>query len=256
MSDNADFIILSVSDYITRQLGIPIQFVNNIAWQDRERLLDSGTIQIAWICGLPYTVKADQAVPVIELLVAPVMEGERYEDRLIYFSDVVVRRDSPFQTFVDLRGASWAYNEPNSQSGYNVVRYHLATLGEMGGYFSSVVASGSHLKSIQMILNRQVDASAIDSTTLELEFLSRPELRQELRIIKTLGPSPIPPWVIRKDVPPATKKTLTELLLRMHEDPYGQEILAHGQIARFARVTDWDYGAIRSMSEKARCITM
>jgi ABC-type nitrate/sulfonate/bicarbonate transport system substrate-binding protein len=60
--------------------------------------------------------------PKLTLLAAPLPAGARYGGKPIYFSDVVVRRDSPYQTFADLRGVTWGYNEPGSQSGYNVVR--------------------------------------------------------------------------------------------------------------------------------------
>ncbi len=46
----------------------------------------------------------DVANPPIELLAAPVMEALRYEHRPIYFSDVVVRRDSPFRIFAEMPG--------------------------------------------------------------------------------------------------------------------------------------------------------
>ena len=82
-------------------------------------------------------------------------------------SDVIVRADSPFLSFADLRGAVWAYNEPRSHSGYNVVRYHLAAKGMPAAYFGRVVESGSHHNSLQMILQRSIDAAAIDSTVLE-----------------------------------------------------------------------------------------
>jgi ABC-type phosphate/phosphonate transport system substrate-binding protein len=31
-------------------------------------------------------------------------------------------QDSPYRTFADLQGCRWAYNEPNSHSGYNITR--------------------------------------------------------------------------------------------------------------------------------------
>jgi len=200
MAENADFICRAIARYITERSGIPTEFINDIPWQERERLLDAGQVHIGWICGLPYVQKVDQSDPHIELLAAPVMQGVRYESRPAYFSDVVVHRDSRFQTFADLRGASWAYNEPGSLSGNNVVRYHLATLGEALGYFGKVIESGAHQASLQMILDGQIDASAIDSTVLELEFQRDPAIRSEVRIIETLGPSPIPPWVILKSL--------------------------------------------------------
>ena len=104
----------------------------------------------------------------MELLAVPVPAGPRYHGRPIYFSDVIVRKQSPFQTFADLRGAAWAYNEPRTlHSGYNVVRAYLAELGERDGYFGGVVESGAHQPSIEMIVDGRADCSAIDSTVLE-----------------------------------------------------------------------------------------
>jgi phosphonate transport system substrate-binding protein len=255
-SPNADRVCEMITSYLSARLGIPAAFVNDIAWEERERWLDAGRIHVGWICGLPYVWKADQARPAIELLAAPVMRAARYQGRPVYFSDVVVRCDSRYYTFNDLRGASWAYNEPNSQSGYNITRYHLATLGHRSGYFRRAVQAGAHLAALEMVLDGRIDASAIDSTVLELELASRPELGKRLRIIASLGPSPIPPWVISKGVAPELREALRQELLCMHTHSEGQAILTAGQMACFARVEDGDYDPIRHMAQAAADVTL
>jgi phosphonate transport system substrate-binding protein len=252
MAENMDFLGRAVAGHIAERLGIPIEFVDQVPWQERERLLDAGQIHAGWICGLPYVRKVDRSPPPIELLAAPVMAGSRYGGRPVYFSDLVVRRDSNFQTFADLRGASWAVNEPGSHSGYNVVRYHLARLGEVSGYFGNVIESGAHQTSLRMILEGRVDASAIDSTVLELELKRDPAITSQIRIIDTLGPSPIPPWVVLRSLSPELRQDLREVLLRMHLDPQGRAILAEAQMARFTAVQDSDYDAIRRMAHQAQ----
>ena len=87
----------------------------------------------------------------MELLAAPVLEGERYQNRPIYFSDVIVRRDSDIEGFEALRGRSWAYNDPLSHSGYNLTRYELIRRGETGGFFGRVVEAGSHANSLRLV---------------------------------------------------------------------------------------------------------
>ena len=57
------------------------------------------------------------------------MKHPRYGARPVYYSDVIVHADSSFRHFEDLRGGTWAYNEPGPHSGYNLVRYHLAMRG-------------------------------------------------------------------------------------------------------------------------------
>jgi phosphonate transport system substrate-binding protein len=255
-AENADFVVAAITDYMAAQLGVSAEFIGDIPWQERESQLDAERIQVGWICGLPYVRKVDRPNPRIELLAAPVMQGARYEDRPVYFSDVVVRRDSRFSTFADLRGASWAYNETGSHSGYNVVRYHLAVVGERAGYFGRVVESGAHQVSLQMILDGLVDASAIDSTVLEEEFRRAPAICSRVRVLETLGPSPIPPWVTLRSLPPHLRCRLRELLLGMHRDPEGQAILAQGHMTRFAQVEDNDYDAIRDMARVAESVRL
>ncbi len=256
MAENADFVAAAVTSYIAKQLGVAAEFVNGIPWQEREFLLDAGRIHVAWICGLPYVLRADRPHPQIELLAAPVMQDARYEDRPVYYSDVVVRRDSEFRTFADLRGASWAYNEPGSHSGYNVVRYHLAVVGAASGYFGEVIEAGAHQVSLQMILEGRIDASAIDSTVLEQEFRRDPAIRSQIRVLERLGPSPMPPWVALRSLPQDLRNSLRAVLLGMHQDPRGREILGECHMARFAPVKDADYDAIRRMTHLAAPVTL
>ena len=255
-AENADFVVAAITEYIGARLGISAEFIVDVPWQGRDSQLDAGRIQVGWICGLPYVRKVDRADPQIDLLAAPVMQGARYGDRPVYFSDVVVRSDSRFTTFPDLRGASWAYNEPGSHSGYNVVRYHLATLGERSGYFGQVIESGAHQVSLQMILDGRIDASAIDSTVLEEEFRRQPDILSKVRVLVTLGPSPIPPWVVLRSLSPDLRRSLRELLLGMHRDPEGQAILAQGHVTRFAHVEDSDYDTIRDMARVAESVRL
>jgi phosphonate transport system substrate-binding protein len=243
-----------LADYLTRRLSVPFVCVEDAAWPERYWLIEKGKIEIGWICGLPYVIQADRPEPGIELLAAPVMVGERYGARPCYFSDVVVRQESPWQQFADLRGASWAYNEPGSHSGYNIVRFTLATMGVDGRFFSRIVGSGSHMNSLNMILHGEVDASAIDSTVLEWACQLRPLLRQQIHIIDTLGPSPSPPLVIQRSIPPELKTRIRQLLCQMHTDNKGNKVLASGGVARFTAVTDHDYDPIRQMAERAASI--
>lgn len=246
---NADAVCALIAGYVGDCLDVPTIFVNDIPWPEREHRLDRGEIHIGWICGLPYVWKVDRPDPQIELLAVSVMQPPRYQDQPLYFSDVVVRRDSPYQTFADLRGTTWAYNEPHSQSGYNITRFHLAELGETSGFFGRVMASGAHQTSLQMILEGEIDASAIDSTVLETELQRYPAVAEKIRIIDTLGPSPIPPWVIGKQLPEDLRANIRQIFLQMHQNLRGQSILAQGNMARFAQVKDEFYDSIRDMEK-------
>lgn len=256
MAENFERVGRAMAPYITTRLNISAEFADNVPYQDRERLFDEKQIQLCWLCGLHYIWKAASPEADLELLAAPVMAASRYKNKPVYFSDVVVHKDSPFHTFADLRGASWAYNEIRSHSGYNITRYHLTTLNEPPGYFGRVVKAGGHQAALHMILSRQIDASAIDSTLLGFELHCNPAITDQIRIIDTLGPSPIPPWVIQKNLPQPLKNNLRALFLTMHHTPTGRAVLDQGLIAKFVPVQDQDYNLIRTMANKAELATL
>jgi phosphonate transport system substrate-binding protein len=230
-------------EYLSRQLGCEIELAVGL---DYDEIFQA---DLAFICGLPYVLYTAPylANASIEALVAPVLQGERFQKRPIYFSDVIVRQDSPFQSFADLRGCSWAYNEPQSQSGYGITRYWLAKLGETHGYFSEVVQSGFHQKSIEMVCNGEVDASAIDAQVLAVELRDRPQLGGQVRVIDSLGPSSIQPLAAASRLPTALKQDIQTILAEIHHDPTGRVVLDKGFIDHFVAVSDTDYNDIRAM---------
>jgi phosphonate transport system substrate-binding protein len=254
MAGNMDFIGRLLASYLAAKLGLPATFVGDIPWQERERRFDRGAIQIIWICGLPYIQKMADPHAHVALLAAPVMAGARYEGRPVYFSDIVVRSSSPYRRFEDLRGAAWAYNEPNSHSGYTSIRAYLARRNEGGDFFGRVIESGSHENSLNMIINDRIDGSAIDSTVLELEQMKRPALAGELRILDTIGPSPIPPWLVDSRLPQELQSELRQVLTTMHHDGEGREILHQARFARFVPISDRDYDPLRKMTAEASAV--
>ena len=204
---------------------------------------------LAFICGLPYVLytRPRLASSPIEALVAPVLQGERFQNRPIYFSDVIVHRDSPFHTFADLRGCSWAYNEPQSQSGYGITRYWLAKMDETNGYFGKVVEAGFHQKAIRKVRNREVDASAIDVQVLAVEMRQHPQLAEQLRVIDSLGPSTIQPFAAAHHLPRTLKQDIQAIFAEIHRDAAGRAYLDRGFIDHFVSVSDADYDDIRAM---------
>lgn len=247
LADNARSVYQRLVDYTSRRAGIDARLVADLPWQERERLLDQGQAQVAFLCGLLYTRKTDQ----VELLAAPVMRAARYAGHPIYFSDLVVHRDSPLRSFAGLRGATLAYNDPGSFSGYAMLGAYLALRGERAGYFGRVVESGSHQQSLRLLAGGTADVAAIDSTVLELELELHPELASQVRVVETIGPSPIPPVVVARGVAAADKRQLRRILLQMDRDDEGQAILDGGMIARFVAVRDADYDDVRHKARLA-----
>ncbi|MGZ3582781.1 MAG: phosphate/phosphite/phosphonate ABC transporter substrate-binding protein [Ktedonobacterales bacterium] len=239
-----------ITDYVGDRLGCRTELTAGASFAAFER----GEVDAGFICGLPYVQLTRSSDPPVELLGAPVLQGERYGGLPIYFSDVVVRRDSPYRTFAELRGCAWAYNDRESHSGYNITRYTLVRMGETRGFFGRVVEAGFHQEALRMVADGLVDASAIDSQVLAIELREHPALAERVRIIDALGPATIQPVVAARHVPDTLKGELRAVLCAMGDDPSVRGMLDYGFVARFVPVVDADYDDIRAMVAAAEAV--
>jgi hypothetical protein len=148
-----------------------------------------GEADIGFVCVPSFFWLREMENPPVELLpTAPVFGDVRSLGQPVYFSEVVVCRESPARSFLDLRGSSWAYNDPCSLSGYYSLLKKLAEKGEDECFFGRVVCSGSHLNSMEMIARGEADAAAIDSNVLKIKPLRIPESVS----LNTLRPRSLP----------------------------------------------------------------
>ena len=205
--------------------------------------------EVCFVCSLPYVELERQGISPAIPIAAPVLEGDRYAGKPVYYSDVIVHRDSSFSSFLDLRGRSWAYNEPLSHSGYGMTRYHLVKIGETHGFFGEVIEAGFHEESMRMVAAGQVDASAIDSQVLAVALRDDASLARSLRIVDALGPSTIQPVAVSKRVSLELRAEILRILTAMHEDPGVRERLALGLVKRFVPVGPSSYDDIRMMRD-------
>ena len=82
----------AVADEVGRRLGIETELVVETDYEACAK--DKN--EVCFVCSLPYVEFERQGIAPAVPIAAPVLEGERYADKPIYFSDVIVHRDSPF----------------------------------------------------------------------------------------------------------------------------------------------------------------
>ena len=230
-----------VAERVGRALGVPAQLIEGRGWEQ----LRDGSVDVAFLCGLPYVRLCGERPGMLRPLAAPILNEARCQDRPVYFSDVIVRQRSPFRSFGDLRGRSWAYNDQDSFSGCLLVRHYLLQMGETEAFFGRVTFSGRHQESIRQVVAGEVDASAIDSQVLGVERLRNPDLAGEIRVIATFGPSTIPLVVATAGVPDEVQLRVRDALCQLGRDPVSRDVLASGLIRRFTPIEDRAYDDIR-----------
>jgi ABC-type phosphate/phosphonate transport system substrate-binding protein len=236
-----------VSRHVGARLGFRVEFRDGASYEEL-----AADVDVAFVCGLAYV----ELAAALEPIAAPVLWGRRYGGKPVYFSDVVVRRDSPFRSFADLRWRSWGYNETRSQSGYGIVRYHLARLREVDGYFGRVVETGWHQRSLELVCAGKIDAAAVDSHVLALWQRDHQDMADRLRVIETLGPSTVQPVVVARRLPEHFKSSLRTAFLSMHGHALARPHLTNALVRRFVRVGSGDYREIRRMRDLAGAVSL
>ena len=243
LAANMDPVYEAMATEVGRQLQRPIHYIPS----QFSGSLEAASVDVAFICGLPYVHLREQEPAAVELLAAPILCGERYQEQPVYFSDIIVNRESDYRQFSDLAGCRWAFNEEISYSGYWVVAHFLRRQQMGWDFFSQMIQAGSHQKAMRMVQARTADAAAIDSQVLAVELKQHPELTEDLRVIASIGPSPMPPVIAASRLPSSLKRDIRQVLLALHQDQALRELFASGCIERFTEVDDRHYDAIRQV---------
>jgi phosphonate transport system substrate-binding protein len=218
----------------------------------RPDAFERGDADVAFMCSPPYLWLADRERPLVEAIAAPILTDPACGGRPVYLSDVIVRGDAPPASFAELRGASFAYNEPWSWSGYGVVQHRLVRLGQTHGFFERVVETGFHQRSIRLVAGGEVDAAAIDRQVLSIALRDHPGLAERIRVIDTLGPSPIQPVVAATALARSLREELRGAFGSLGAEAGMRESLERGLMAGFATAVDSDYDPVREMLREIR----
>lgn len=245
LAPNLFWFYQAVGKALERCLKIDIEITQGVWDPLDDPDLKGDRWDILFICGLPL-MRFGQTTPhQLKPLVAPVMQAARYGDRPVYFADVIVRSDSPLQTWEDLAQSVFCYNDLGSNSGHNLMRYELLKQGKIEGFFRQAIPSGSHGRSLHWVLTGLADCAAIDSTVLDQAIHDEPDFAERLRVITSLGPSPMPPIAVSQRLGEELIQTIQNALLQ--PDPILQKCMEQARIQRFASVNSCVYESILNM---------
>ena len=247
----------AVADHLRRcpalgGLGIALASEERVSGPDRSSVdrsedpFSRGEADVGFVCAPTYVGLRDRERLPAELLgVAPVFADGRGRGKPVYFCDVIVRRGSSARSFRDLKGGTWAYNDPCSLSGHGGLAARLGSQGKAGSFFGRTVRSGSHPTSVRLVAGGGADVASIDSNVLRLLLERSPALGDKVRILETWGPYPIQPVVVRAGIGLALKGALRRSLLRTEAHPLTRLELESFGLKRFVAVGEEDYHAGR-----------
>ena len=186
--------------------------------------------------------------------VEPVVQVRLANGSLGYRSCLIVHADSDIFSPEDIGGKTFAFNDPNSTSGYLVPMTMF--LNEMGinpkAYFSKLTFSGSHEASILAVTNKKVEVASTNLPDVQQLTREGKVPRGALRIIWVSKLIPNDPIVVRKDLPDSLRQAIQASLASMKEQH--PEAFAEGGafIGGFQKADDAKYQVIRELNETSK----
>jgi len=228
-------------DYISDKLGMPVEMVYRKTYDEMDRMLENGEVDAAFVCSAPYVV--DRRKFGAELLVAPQVNG-----RALYKSYIIVHRDSNINSFDQLKGRTFAFTDPKSNSGRLYPVYRLAKEGKgPDDFFEKYIYSYSHNKSVELVAKKVVDGAAVENLIYQYMQSKKSPYIQQIRIIDKSPDFGIPPMVTTPGVSTFIKEKMKEILTNMHLDKEGKHILSAMLIEKFVVGLDSYYDSVRIM---------
>jgi phosphonate transport system substrate-binding protein len=230
-------------NYIGDQIHYPVEMVYRKSYQEMDTLLRDNKVQVAFICSGPYV--KDHADFGLNLLVVPVIHG-----KITYRSYIIVNKDNPISSFKELKGKTFAFEDPMSNTG---TLYPLYLITKMGyapeTFFQKYIYTYSHNKSIELVAKKLIDSAAVDSLVYDYMVRKGLPYTRYTKIIQRSPPLGIPPVVITKGIDPVLKDKIKEAFLNIGNTEAGRKILYEMGIDRFVQAPENIYNKIITMEK-------
>jgi len=247
-----------VVGYLERTLGVKVEFRNATDYAGVIEAMVAGKIQIAHFGPAAYA----QAWIVSGGKVVPLLGSLDNAGDFGYFSVVVVKADSPYQSIDDLKGKRLGFADPNSASGFQAPSFFLKEAGyDPVKFFGSTAFSGSHENSVIALLNGTFDGAATwwnneDRTNYTRMWDKGMIPKNSVRVIWKSPRLPSSPLTVRADAPEPFRTLVRDSFVAMKtDDPLAWKSLTDGKASGYRDVTHADYEPMVRMvreNQKAR----
>lgn len=226
-------------NYLAAKLGKRLVLAQRKTYGEINEMLGDGDVDIAFLCSGPYVAGKDKYG--FELLAAPEVAGSHF-----YRAYFIVNTDSGIERPEALRGKTFAFTDPDSNTGYLApVAWLKKSVTTPEDFFGSTVFTYSHDNSILAVSRGLVDGASVDGLIWEFFNKANPDVTRRTKVIYKSEDFGIPPVVAGKSLSENAKEAIKTVLLGMREDSEGVQILDKLMIDRFVEPDDAWYDSIR-----------
>lgn len=193
------------------------------------------------------------ALAIQKLGVVPLARPVTPDGVSTYHGYLFVRKDSGIKGIKEMKNKKMVYVDKTTSAGY---LFPLAYLRENGvtesrHFFNNTFFSGSHDAAVSAVLNHKADVGAAKNTVYDQMRKNDPRVERELIILAESAKLPSNGLCVRKDLDESLKKKLKSILLSLHGEPDGKQVLKQFGAIRFIDTTTRDYQPVFDMATKA-----
>lgn len=230
-----------IIDYIGQKLDAEIELVQRGSFENILGLLEREELDIGFVCSGPYVEGHDRFG--LEMIAAPEMNGKS-----VYYAYIIVHKDAEIDEFKDLKGKTFAFVDPLSHTGTWVPVHILSKMNETPDtFFKKCIYTHSCGNSIEAVAKKIVDGASVSSYIWDYYKEKGGAFSLKTKVVEKSQPYGIPPVVVRPGLDPILKKKFSNILLNMHQNTAGKEILSKIGIDRFVLPSDSSYDTIREV---------
>jgi phosphonate transport system substrate-binding protein len=209
-------------EYLSSQLGIEVVLRTASDYAGIIEAMAAGKVEFGWIGGNGYAVAYD----IMDGNVEPLIMDVSSKGKLGYYSIIIVKGDSLYNSLEDLKGRSMAFTDPNSTSGYTIPSTVLGNKGYLDKtkpYFSRTGFSGSHENGVVAVLNGTYDAAvtwAYDKTEGNHTRMAKKGMIKpsDIKIIWWSPLIPNSPFCAIKSLPEGMKQKFKNAMLNFEKN--------------------------------------
>ena len=226
LDDQAGF-LTRWAGYLSGAVGTKVEFNSRRSYRDIMGMLRNDELDLAWICGFPWVVHQSQ----LRGLCIPLYHNEPWYQSYLIVSASDTQTASP----KDLRGKTFAYSDPDSNSGYLVPRTTLLKAGiDPDRYFARSFFTWGHRNVVSAVASGLADAGAVDGYVWETLKQVAPDLVAKTRVVWRSESYGFPPLAVRASLDSETELRLRNAFLNMHRDKDGRRLLVELNLTGFA----------------------
>lgn len=240
LADQAAF-LARWSDYLSKRVGEPIQFVVRESYQVILDLLFVGQIDAAWICGYPYVRNHTR----LRILAVPLYQGQP-----LYQAYLIRQAGSApeINGWSDLKGRVLAYSDPLSNSGWLVAQHQMQLAGLAPSDLRRTFFARSHRNVAEAVAAGLAHAGSIDGYVWETMKLQNAAATAATEVIWKSDRYGFPPLVARHVDTSSAVEQLARALIGMRDMPNALPLLNALNLDGFVAADPALFDSVRALA--------